>query len=181
MDALLREKLLAVVAEAERVTRELATPEVATDPVRCARLARKNRELSEIVNAFRQYEQAESEWQEAVRVLRETEDDELRELAKEEEHAAADRMELLEARIKELLVPRDPNDERCAIVEIRAGTGGEEAALFAADLFRMYSRYAESRGWTVEILNSNPTGLGGFKEISFRVAGDQVFSQMKWE
>ncbi|HOV60120.1 MAG TPA: peptide chain release factor 1 [Candidatus Hydrogenedentes bacterium] len=181
MDALLREKLLAVAAEAERVQRELATPEIATDPARCARLARKNRELAEIVSAFREYEQAEASWREADRVLRDTEDVEWRELAREEARAAETRMAALEARLKALMIPRDPNDERCAIMEIRAGTGGEEAALFAADLFRMYSRFAERRGWSIEVLNSNPTGLGGFKEISFRIAGDQVFSQMKWE
>ena len=119
--------------------------------------------------------------EQAEAILYEESDPELRQMAEEEKHQLTDTLEARELELKLLLIPGDPNDEKNTIMEIRAGTGGEEAALFAADLFRMYSRYAEIKAWKVEILNSHTTGMGGFKEISFKVAGDSVYSQLKFE
>ena len=129
-----------------------------------SKLAKERSELEEIVTCFREWKKVEREIQEN-RVLLEENDEAMRELAKEELIVLRERKDNLEERLRVLILPKDPNDSKNVILEIRAGTGGDEAALFAAELFRMYSRYAESRGWRVELMSSNPTGLGGFKEI----------------
>jgi peptide chain release factor 1 len=145
-----------------------------------SKLAKERSELEEIVTCFRDWKRVERESQEN-RLLLEENDEAMRELAKEELNALRERKETLESRLKLLILPKDPNDSRNVILEIRAGTGGDEAALFAAELFRMYSRYAESRGWRVELMSSNPTGLGGFKEIIVSIEGHGAYSRLKFE
>ncbi|MBI1320067.1 MAG: peptide chain release factor 1 [Candidatus Hydrogenedens sp.] len=181
METAVREKLRSVVAESRRIFEAMSTQEVATDPSRYAALAKKHRELSAIADSFTRFEGLEAQLAEAQKVLREESDAEMLELAEEERDTVREQLGELEQQIKFLLVPKDPNDERNTIMEIRAGTGGDEAALFAADLFRMYSRYAEIKGWRVEVMNSNPTELGGYKEISFQISGDAVYSKLKYE
>src|SRR2546427_724625 len=144
------------------------------------KVAKERAELEEIVSRYREWKKIEQEIQENRELLNEK-DDAIRELAKEEMAALRARKEDLENRLKVLILPKDPNDSKNVILEIRAGTGGEEAALFAADLFRMYSRYAESQGWRVEAMSSNPTGLGGFKEIIALIEGRGVYSRLKFE
>jgi peptide chain release factor 1 len=145
-----------------------------------SKLAKERSELEEIVTSFRELKKVERETQEN-RLLLEENDEAMRELAKEELNALRERKEKLEERLKLLILPKDPNDNKNVILEIRAGTGGDEAALFAAELFRMYSRYAESRNWRVEMMSSNPTGLGGFKEIIVNIEGQGAYSRLKFE
>jgi peptide chain release factor 1 len=181
MEAAVREKLRSLVAEARRIYEAMSTQEVATDPQQFAKLAKKHRELSTIAESFTRFEGLEAQLAEAQSVLREDSDPEIVAMAEEERDALKPQIADLEQHIKFLLVPKDPNDERNTIMEIRAGTGGDEAALFAADLYRMYCRYAEIKGWRVEVMSSNPTELGGYKEISFQISGDAVYSKLKFE
>ncbi len=176
---MLLEKLEVLERRFEDIERELM--EVGDDYKRAASLAKERAELEPIVQKAREYRKALQELEEARALLEEEEDPEMRELAREEVQALEERIETLEREIKRLLLPKDPRDERNVIVEIRAGAGGEEAALFAADLFRMYSRYAERKGWDVEVLSSNPTGLDGFKEIIFLIKGKGAYSRLKYE
>lgn len=145
-----------------------------------ARLGKERADLEDIVERYREWKKL-SEEVDGHKSLLEEADPEIRELAKAELPALRQRLEELEAELKRLLVPRDPNDERNVILEIRAGTGGEEASLFAAELFRMYSRYAEQHGWRVEMMSANPTGLGGFKEVIALIEGRGVYSRLKFE
>ncbi|MCC6488048.1 MAG: peptide chain release factor 1 [Candidatus Hydrogenedentes bacterium] len=177
----MRQRLAAVCDEYERLTAEMSTQEVATDPNRFRQLAKTQRSLEETVNTFRQYERYERRLEEAEQMLRDESDPDIREMAEGEKEETAQLLNDLEDELRILLIPKDPNDAKNTIMEIRAGTGGEEAALFASDLFRMYSRLAELKGWKVEVLGSNPTGIGGYKEISFQVSGDSVYSQLKFE
>ncbi|HEY69995.1 MAG TPA: peptide chain release factor 1 [Anaerolineae bacterium] len=172
------EKVLGIEERFEAINEEMAR--VAEDYQRVAELAQERANLEPIVTAYRQYrslleqiEQAES--------LQDSEDEEMRELAEAELASLRPQQEKLEQRLKAMLLPRDPRDKRNVIMEIRAGTGGDEATLFAADLFRMYSRYAEGRGWQVDVLSQNETGVGGFKEIVFIVKGKNAFSRLKYE
>jgi peptide chain release factor 1 len=143
-------------------------------------LAKERAELEEIVARFREWRKIEQEIENNRELLQEDEEA-IRELAKEELNTLRQRKDELEKRLKILILPKDPNDNKNVILEIRAGTGGEEAALFAGELFRMYSRYAESRGWRVEMMSSNPTGLGGFKEIIVSIEGQGAYSRLKFE
>ncbi|MGI6461161.1 MAG: peptide chain release factor 1 [Candidatus Hydrogenedentales bacterium] len=177
----MREKLRDVVAEYSRLSREMASQEVASDPDRYMKCAKAQKYIEPLVDCFKQYEHEENRLEQAEAILHEESDPELREMAEDEKRLLTEALETRELELKLLLIPGDPNDEKNTIMEIRAGTGGEEAALFAADLFRMYSRYAELKGWKVEILNSHTTGMGGFKEISFKVGGERVYSLLKFE
>jgi len=181
MEKVMREKLRDVLAEYDRLSREMASQEVASDHDRYMKCAKAQKRIQPLVDCFRKYETEENRLEQAEAILYEESDPELRQMAEEEKHQLTDTLEARELELKLLLIPGDPNDEKNTIMEIRAGTGGEEAALFAADLFRMYSRYTEIKAWKVEILNSHTTGMGGFKEISFKVAGDSVYSQLKFE
>jgi peptide chain release factor 1 len=143
--------------------------------------AREQRELEQVIGAYRAYKQARVAVDEAQAMLHESDDAELRELAQEELAAQRARMEQLEAEMKLLLLPRDPNDAKDVIIEIRQGEGGDEAALFAADLFRMYTRYAELRGWKVDVENAVDNGPGGFKEVVFEISGEGAYSVLKYE
>lgn len=181
MEARVREKLESLALEHERLAASMATPEIAMDADAYRKHAQKYAELSDLVQSFNRYKSEEAGLREAERILKADSDPEVLELAQEEHERLKESLRAREDELKLLLVPKDPLDEKNTIVEIRAGTGGEEAALFAADLFRMYSRFAEIRGWKVEVMNSNPTALGGFKEISFQISGNSVYSLMKWE
>jgi peptide chain release factor 1 len=172
------EKLQGIVARFEALERELAA--AAMQPQRIAELARERASLEPIVTAFREYQVVQGQLEQA-RGLRGSDDPDLRALAEAEMEELTPRLEALDRRLRSLLVPRDPRDDRNVIVEIRAGTGGDEAGLFAADLFRMYTRYAETRGWKSEILSQNETGIGGFKEIIFQVRGKGAYSRLKYE
>ena len=156
----------------------MATPEVYSDPAAYAKCAREQKELSPVVEAYRRYVRLKSDMAEAQSLLDEPE---MRELAQEEYSAAKAGLEECEEELKILLLPRDPNDARNVIMEIRGGVGGEEGMLFAADLYRMYSMYAERRGWKIDIVNLNDTELGGIKEISFVVEGEGAWSRLKFE
>ncbi|HOJ32296.1 MAG TPA: peptide chain release factor 1 [Candidatus Hydrogenedentes bacterium] len=181
MERVVYERLLAVQSEYERIANEMAKPDVATNPVRFRELAKGQAEIAEIVDCFRRYQLDEERLIEAERILREEKDPELLLLAEQDKRELTQALLEHEKMLKILLLPRDPNDAKNTIVEIRSGTGGEEAALFAADLYRMYCRFADRKGWRVEVMNSNATGIGGFKEICFKVSGDSVYSQLKFE
>lgn len=181
MDAAVKEKLRSIAADAARMQEAMSTQEVASDPDRYREYAQKYRAVEDLVRHFNRFETQEEQLAQAEQVLREESDPDLCAMAEEERDTLRASLEELEQEIKFLLVPKDPNDDKNTIMEIRAGTGGDEAALFAADLFRMYGRFAETQRWRVEVLNSNPTDLGGYKEITFQVSGDKVFSKMKWE
>ena len=149
----------------EALTLSLQQPEIYSDPAEYARLAREQKELAPIVEAYRRFARRRADAEEALSLLG---DPEMREVAQEEYDAARLDCARMEQELKILLLPRDPNDDRGVVMEIRAGTGGEEAALFAGDLYRMYSMYADRKGWRLEIVNLNDTELGGVKEISIR-------------
>lgn len=144
------------------------------------KLARERAGISKLVETYRAYKKVEEEIKESHNLLTES-DEEMRELAKAELHSLKERQAALEEEIKTLLLPQDPRDDKNIFLEIRAGTGGEEAALFAADLFRMYAKFAEMNRWRVEVMSQNPTGLGGFKEIIALIEGKKVYSRLKYE
>ncbi len=174
----LTQRLEEVVARYEELERLMGDAAIATDHQRLAELAQEQAELRPLVEAYRRYKEVVARLEEARQLLN---DEELGDLAREEMRELEGEKERLEQQIKVLLLPKDPNDERNVIMEIRAGAGGEEAALFAADLARMYMRYAEQKGWKTEILSSNPTGLGGYKEIIFLIKGKGAYSRLKYE
>jgi peptide chain release factor 1 len=159
----------------------LARPEVVSNRALLQQYAREQRDLEAVVSAYRDYKQARRAADEASAMLQETDDPELRALAQEELEQQRARLEALEQELRVLLLPRDPNDARDVIMEIRQGEGGDEAALFAADLFRMYSRFAEERGWKVEVDSATENGPGGFKEIIFEIRGEGAYSLLKYE
>ena len=164
----------------EDIERRLGLPEVAGDAKEYAKLAKEYAGLKEVVTCFREWRRVGAELEDG-RALLDDNDPELRELAHGEVEELGKRAAELEDRLRLLLLPKDPLDEKNVLLEIRAGTGGEEASLFAADLFRMYSHYAEQRKWRMEVLGSSPTGLGGFKEIISMVDGDHAYSRLKFE
>ena len=175
------EKLAAINDRYDELGKKLADPEVLANPEEMRKIAKAHSELEEVVNLYRQYKQVESDLQTAAELLAEKPSEEEAQLLREEISELETKQENLREELRILLLPKDPNDEKNVIVEIRAGTGGEEAALFAADLFRMYTRYGENLGWKTEIMNANPTELGGFKEIIFMVEGKGAYSRLKFE
>ena len=172
------EKLKALAARLDELEMRLSAPDLYDDPDRAARLLRERNELEPIVAAYREYEKAQQMQADATEMLS---DPDMKELAQEELQQAKNDIARLEDELKILLLPRDPNDEKNIYVEIRGGAGGEESALFAADLYRMYTMYADKRGWQTEVMSKSETELGGYKEIVFRVAGDKVYSRLKFE
>ena len=172
------EKLKALAARLDELEIRLSAPDLYDDPDRAAKLLRERNELEPIVTAFREYEQARRTLADATEMLS---DPDMKELAQEELQQAKSDIARLEDELKILLLPKDPNDEKNIYVEIRGGAGGEESALFAADLYRMYTMYADKRGWQTEVMNKSETELGGYKEVVFRVAGDKVYSRLKFE
>lgn len=174
------EKLAAIEEKYNELNSELSDPKVIADQPLFQKLAKAQAALSELVEAFQEYKRVTADIETAVAMMEE-ESGEDGELLGEELKKLRAEQEGLKNRLKVLLLPKDPNDEKNVIIEIRAGTGGEEAALFAADLFRMYSRFAETRNWRLELLSTSESDLGGFKEIIFSITGDQVYSRMKFE
>jgi peptide chain release factor 1 len=165
----------------QEMTTLLSDPAVISDRNRYKKVAKEHNELSEIVSLSSEYKKLLHSIEEDEKIRQDSKDEELVEMAKAElEELYLQKLEL-EEKLKFLLLPKDPKDNRNTIVEIRAGTGGEEAALFAADLYRMYAKFAEKKGWRVEVMNSNPTGMGGFKEIIFLVEGDNAYGTLKYE
>jgi peptide chain release factor 1 len=154
---------------------------VLADSARFQKLAKTHAEMGEVVAKYREWKQVDQHLRGAKQMAMESEELELRQMAHDEEKQLAGRKEVIEHDLKLLLLPRDPNDEKSIILEIRAGTGGDEAGLFAGELFRMYSRYAETQGWKVEVLESSPTSLGGVKEIVAAIQGRKVYSKLKYE
>ena len=159
----------------------LSDPAILSDQNKMKKISRERKELNDILTVGREYKRIYQTIKDDELVKKEESDSELLELAREELEELYPQLEEAEEKLKFLLVPKDPNDFRNTIVEIRAGTGGEEAALFAADLYRMYQRYIESRGWKSDLLSSNPTGVGGFKEIIFLIEGEGAFGHLKFE
>jgi peptide chain release factor 1 len=177
----LTEKLDQLDARYQEMTQELSTPEVVSDSARFQKLAKQHADLEGIVNKHREFKQIEKDLAGARQMVVESEDAEMRHMAQEEEKVLAVRKDEIERELKLLLLPKDPNDEKNIILEIRAGTGGDEAGIFAGDLFRMYSRYAESQGWKVEVMESSPASMGGVKEIVAAIQGNKVYSKLKYE
>jgi peptide chain release factor 1 len=181
MAVTLSERLDQLGARYDELTKELSTSEVVSDTSHFQKVAKQHAELEQIVEKHRQFKQIEKDLAGAHQMIGEAEDSEMKQLAYDEEKQLVARRENVERELKLLLLPKDPNDEKSVIVEIRAGTGGDEAALFAAELFRMYSRYAETLGWKVEVLESSPSTLGGLKEIVAAIQGHKVYSKLKYE
>jgi peptide chain release factor 1 len=175
------ERLNQIEAKYEELTQALASPEVIADSSRYQKTAKTHSELSEIVDKYREYKDLQRGIEESKTMVAEEQDADLRAYAQEELARLEERLAATESELKALLVPKDPNDEKNVILEIRAGTGGDEATLFAAEMFRMYSRYAEAQRWKVEVLSTSESGVGGLKEVIAIIEGKGVFSRMKYE
>ena len=175
------DKLEDLLIRYEEVMGELQEPGVANDPERFRKLMKEQSDLAPIVEAYNEYKQCKQNIEDSLMMLEEESDEEMRELAKEELNESKARVEELEQELKILLLPKDPNDDKNVIVEIRAGAGGDEAALFAAEVYRMYVHYAESRRWRTEMISLNENGIGGFKECVFMITGQGAYSRMKYE
>lgn len=165
----------------EELMEELNSPDVALDQKRFRKLMKEQADLTPIVEAYKEYKKANQDVEDSLALLEEESDEEMREMAKEELAEARKRIEELEQEMKILLLPKDPNDDKNVMVEIRAGAGGDEAALFASELYRMYVHFAESNRWKTELVSVNENGIGGFKEVVFMVTGQGAYSKMKYE
>jgi peptide chain release factor 1 len=174
------EKIAQVVTRYEEIERQMLDPDILANHVKLTELAQERSDLQPLVEAYRQHQQLTQELEEA-RELAEMEEGEMAELAEAEIDDLKQRLEALEDTMRHLLVPKDPRDEKNVFIEIRAGAGGDEAGIFAADLLRMYTRYAESRGWKTEIVDENATGVGGYKEVIMAVKGKGAYSRFKFE
>ncbi len=175
------DKLQSLAARYEDLLRRMADPEVLANRERFQQMAREQASLAETVSTFREYQRVTREAGEAAVMAQAERDPEVREMARAEEARLRVQQQALEAKLRQLLMPKDPLAERNIIMEIRAGTGGDEASLFAGELFRMYSRFAERNRWKVEVLESNPSALGGFKEIIFAIQGKGAYRRLKYE
>ena len=175
------DRLEDLVMRLEEVLNQLSEPDVASNPERFRKLMKEQSDLTPIVEAYREYKRNRQNIEESLMLLDEESDEEMRELAKEELSESKANVERLEEKLKILLLPKDPNDDKNVIVEIRAGAGGDEAALFAAEIYRMYVHYAESRRWRVETMECEEIGIGGMKSVSFMVTGQGAYSVMKYE
>ncbi len=175
------ERLNQIEAKYEELTKALASPEVIADSSRYQKTAKAHSEITEIVEKYREYKDLQRGIQESKAIIADESDAELREYAQEELARLEDRLARVGEELKSLLVPKDPNDEKNIVLEIRAGTGGDEATLFAAEMFRMYSRYAEGQRWKVEVLSTSESGVGGLKEVIAIIEGRGVYSRLKYE
>ena len=175
------DKLEDIVLRLEEVLNQLQEPDVANDQNRFRKLMKEQAELTPIVEAYKEYKACKQNIEDSLELLNEESDEEMRELAKEELNESKARVEELENELKILLLPKDPNDDKNVIVEIRAGAGGDEAALFAAEIYRMYVHYAESRRWKVELVECEEIGIGGMKNVTFLIDGQGAYSVMKYE
>ena len=165
----------------EEIMQELGEPNVTENQDRFRKLMKEQADLAPLVEAYKAYKQAKQDIEDSLALLEEESDEEMKELAKEELADAKKRIEELEQELKILLLPKDPNDEKNVIVEIRAGAGGDEAALFASELYRMYVHYAESQHWKTEMINVSESGIGGMKEVEFMITGHGAYSKLKYE
>lgn len=175
------ERLDQIEARYEELTHALASPEVINDSTKYQKTAKAHSEITPMVEKYREYKDLKRGITESKAVLADEKDPEMRAYAQEELDNLEIRLHQVEEELKVLLLPKDPNDEKDVILEIRAGTGGDEATLFAAEMFRMYTRYAETQGWKVEVLNTSESGVGGLKEVIAMIQGDRVYSRMKYE
>ncbi len=181
MDAITFQKLREIEARFGVLEGQMSDPAVVQDPSAYQKLAKESKEIGPIVERYRAYKETLQELTKVQEMVRAESDPELKELAHEELRALESRRDALDAEIPPLLVPRDPNDDKNVLLEIRAGTGGDEAALFAAEVFRMYSRFAERQGWKMDVVSMNRTGQGGLKEVIAMVEGDRVYSKLRFE
>ena len=175
------DKLEDLLIRLEEILSELQEPDVASDPNRFRKLMKEQSELTPIVEAYKEYKACKQNIEESLELLNEESDEDMRELAKEELNESKARVEELEHELKILLLPKDPNDDKNGVVEIRAGAGGDEAALFAAEIYRMYLHYAESKRWKVELVECEEIGIGGMKNVTFMIDGQGAYSMMKYE
>ena len=175
------DKLEDLLQRYEELQNELSDPGVVNDQTRFRKLMKEQNDLADIVAEYKRYKQTKQDIEDSLLLLDEESDEEMRELAKEELAEAKERLEECERNLKILLIPKDPNDDKNVIVEIRAGAGGDEAALFAAELYRMYAKYAETFRWKIDLMNVNENGIGGFKEAVFMVNGQGAYSKLKYE
>ncbi len=176
----LLKRLEGIAKRYEELQKEISKPEIIQDIKKYQKFNKELKELTEIYETYKLYQRYEREYEEAKELLR-SGDEDIRALAEEEIRHLQEKIEETENKLKELMIPKDPDESKNIILEIRAGAGGEEAALFAADLFRMYQKYAEEKGWKITILSANRTGLGGFKEVIALVEGKDVYSRLKYE
>lgn len=177
----MHDKLNEIEARFDELTHKLSDPNVASNPDEYQKIAKQRSDLEELVATWRARKEVQKQIDDNNAIISAEDDEELRAMAREEVPQLQNELEALDKKLKVLLLPKDPNDEKNILLEIRAGTGGEEAALFAADLFRMYSRYAETKKWKVEILEHSETGIGGIKELIALISGDKVYSHLKYE
>jgi len=177
----LEDKLDEVVEKYKKLNKKISDPEVMNDSQKYQKLLQEHAGLKKVVEKYEEYRDLQQQIEEAREILEMGEDGELAELAEEEIQEARPRLEELQEELPKLLIPKDPDDKKNVIVEIRAGAGGDEAALFARDLYRMYTRYSENRGWQVQTMSSSPSEVGGFKEIIFNVEGKNAFRYLKYE
>ncbi|MBI4852447.1 MAG: peptide chain release factor 1 [Acidobacteria bacterium] len=175
------EKLESIEQKFDELTNQMGDSEILADPSKYTKIAKQHRELEEVATKYRQYKTLKNELEQANELIDEVDDPEMLALAREEATSLADKLIKAEENLKVLLLPKDPNDDKNVLLEVRAGTGGEEAALFAAEILRMYARYAERQGWKMTILDSSETGLGGLKEAVAMIEGDKVYSKLKHE
>ncbi len=175
------DKLEDLLIRYEELVEELNDPGVTNDQSRFRKLMKEQNDLTDIVEKYREYKTTKTRIEDSLTMLEEESDEEMREMAKEELNESRQKLTVIEEQLKILLLPRDPNDEKNVIVEIRGGAGGDEAALFAAELFRMYTKYAERQHWKIDMMNLNENGLGGFKEVVFMINGKGVYSKLKYE
>ncbi len=175
------EKLAFIEERYEQLSKQISDPDVIADQEKWRKLMKEHSDITPIVEKYKEYKKCKDDIEGAQEILKEESDPELKEMAQAEIEDAKENIEKIAEELKILLLPKDPNDDKNVIIEIRGGAGGDEAALFAADLFRMYSMYAETRRWKVEILSANETDIGGYKEISFSIEGHGAYSRFKFE
>lgn len=174
-------KLELLAEQYDGLGKALADPQVFSDPEKCRDLSKERARLEDVVTRYRRYVEVLEEIDSSLEVLKTEQEEDIRTLFEEELRQLRDEEQQLKEQLTHDLIPKDPNDDKSVICEIRSGTGGDEAALFAGDLFRMYGRYAEAKGWKVEVLSGNPTDLGGFKEVIFAIEGERAYSRLKYE
>lgn len=175
------DRLAAVEDRYEKLNELLSDPDIVNDPKKLREYSKEQSDIEETVQTYREYKDLKSQYDDAKAMLEEKLDADMREMVKEEISELEDQLEVLEEKLKILLIPKDPNDDKNVIMEIRGAAGGDEAALFAGNLYRMYSRYAENNGWKIDVIEANPTGLGGYKEIIFMINGKGAYSKLKYE
>ncbi|KAB7707480.1 peptide chain release factor 1 [Bacillus aerolatus] len=175
------DRLQAVEDRYEKLNELLSDPEIVNNPGKLRDYSKEQSDIQDTVLVYREYKESKEQYEEAKEMLEEKLDADMREMVKEEMGELEEKLEQLEDQLKILLIPKDPNDDKNVIMEIRGAAGGDEAALFAGDLYRMYSRYAEAQGWKTEVIEAHSTGLGGYKEIIFMINGKGAFSKMKYE